>query len=282
MQAQPAGVLDALARCVRVEVHDVVRIDEAHRHAPRLSLIGQRPSRRAQPVDGAAGGQMVERVAAQSVPDQVSGREVVGEAVLLHLGRHEGADLARVGRLAEMPLALVGGVVAGLAQQMPERGMRERQVPHPRHVEILEHAIVGSLQSRHHHGARRGAHRRRTLVVRERYSAILQALMPGQGQAPGPLRVIAFLVGEDEQDVRSRIPVAGGNNRRRRRCLRPSRADERGREERGERGAGCRREEGPPCRVWPGCFTLCHDNTRVGNSPRRNCMIHPKLNDKCN
>ena len=264
MQAQPAAVLHALARRIGVEVHDVVRIDEAHRHAPRLALVRQRPARGAQPVDGAAGGEMVEAVAPQRMADQVAGREIVGEAVSLHLRRHERADLARVGRLAEMPLALVGRVVAGLAQHVPQRRMRERQVAHPRHVEIFEHAVVGSLQPRHHHRARRGAHRRRTLVVREGDPPALQMVVPRQRQALRPLRVIALLIGEDEENVGAGAAAARGGNDGRcgRLALRPSDARQSRPEEGGGGGARGGRKESPSRRIRSVLLVKGHGNAR--------------------
>ena len=279
MHAQLAAVLHAFAGRVGVEVHDIVRIDEAHRHAPRLALVRQRPPRGAQPVDGAAGGEMVEAVAAQRMADQVARREVVGKAVSLHLGRHERADLARVGRLAEMPLALVGGVIPGLAQHMPEGRRRKRQIVHPRHVEILEHAIVGSLQPRHHHRARRSAHRRRTLVIREGDAPALQPVMPRQRQALGPLGVITLLIREDDEDVGPGTPAArGGNDGRRGRLPLSPRDTGQGRPEKGggggARGGG---EEGPSGRIWLLLLVKGHGNARYWKTLPRNLYDPSKI-----
>ena len=207
LKAQLAGVLELFAGRVGVEVHDVVRVYEAHVHAPRLAVIAQRPALRAQPVDGAASRDVVEAVAAQRVADQVSGREIVGKSVFLHVRGHESVDRIGVEVPAQVPLALVGGVVACLAQHLA--GGRRRQVAHPGHVEILEHAVVHGLQAGHDHRPGRGAHRRRALVVGEGRAGALEALVSGQRQARRPLVVKAFLVCEDEEDVQG--PVAARN-----------------------------------------------------------------------
>jgi len=46
---QFSGVLDLLPRRIRVEVHDVVRVDEADKQTPRLTLIRERAADATQP-----------------------------------------------------------------------------------------------------------------------------------------------------------------------------------------------------------------------------------------
>ena len=68
---------------VRVDVHDVVRIDEIDRHEPRLALRPQRLAVAAQPARDAVGGEAVIGVAAESAVDQVADAEEVVEAIAL-------------------------------------------------------------------------------------------------------------------------------------------------------------------------------------------------------
>lgn len=156
---------------------------------------------RPQPVDRAARSDLVETVPAERMANEVARREIIREAVFLHFRRHELRDRGGFELARQMPLALVSGVVAGLPQHMAERRNLEREILHPRHIEIFEHAVVGCLQSSQHHRARRRAHRRRTLVICKSDASSLKPLMPGEHDALRPLCLVALLVGEDEEDV---------------------------------------------------------------------------------
>lgn len=59
MHKQIAGVLNVLPRRVRVEIHNVMRIDEADEKAPGLAFIAEWASLAAQPRDRAACDQVV-------------------------------------------------------------------------------------------------------------------------------------------------------------------------------------------------------------------------------
>ena len=64
---QLAGVLDVLAGFVGVEVHDVVRVDQADEQRPWFALVGHRPAGVAQPGLRGAADHRVSGIAAQVV-----------------------------------------------------------------------------------------------------------------------------------------------------------------------------------------------------------------------
>lgn len=216
---QAPGVLHPLAGKIRIEVHDVVRVDQAHEQRPWLAVFGERPPLVAQPGDGAARNQVVEPVAAQPVCQHVARPGEIREAVLLHLAREEPVPVVVVERTVQVPLAFVRGVVTRLAQHVANRRHLGRQGLHPRRVGVFEHAVVGGLQAREQHRAGRSAHHRGAIVVLESHAIACEALVPRQAVAGRQAREEAFLVGENEDDVVlvCRAALAGD---RRRRCHR--------------------------------------------------------------
>ena len=122
---EAALCLDRRAWRIGVVEHHVVRIHQVDREEPRLAFRRQFAPLAAQPASGHGGDDAVVQVAALGVGDDVADAEVVGEAVGLHL---LGEDLGRAAELVDrlellgqVPLALVGGVVAGLAQHVAHR-----------------------------------------------------------------------------------------------------------------------------------------------------------------
>jgi hypothetical protein len=184
-----------------------VRIDEVHREEPRLALGGEVLAAAAQPAHAHRGRDLVVQVPAAVVRDDVADAHVVAEAVGLHLLREDlrrRAELVdRLELLRQVPLALVGGVVPGVAQQVADRADVGRQAADPREVRVVEHLRVLDVAAGVQHRARRRAHARVDAVVLEHRTAAREPLVRRQ---PVVARQLArpeetFLVGEDEKDV---------------------------------------------------------------------------------
>ena len=196
-----------LAGPVGVEEHDVVRIHEVDGEKPWLPLRRQLLAAAAQPARAHRRRDAVVQVAAAVVGDDVADAEVVAEPVRLHLARE---DLCRRAELVDglellgqVPLALVGGVVAGVAQEVAHGADVRREASDPREVGVVEHLRVLDVAPGVEDRTRRRAHAGVDPVVLERRSRADQPLVRRQ---PVVRRQLAgakepLLVGEDEQDV---------------------------------------------------------------------------------
>ncbi len=100
----------------------------------------------------------------------------------------------------EVPLALVGGVVAELAQDLADGRQLRIEALHVRHAGIVEDAVMGLMQACIDHGAGGRAHVGGDVVILEERPRIAQPFPAGQGERPSVAHVL-FLVGQDEQDV---------------------------------------------------------------------------------
>ena len=196
-----------LAGPVGVQEHDVVRIDQVHGQEPGFALGRQILAAAAQPAHAHRGRDRVVQVAAAVVRDDVADADVVTEAVGLHLAgedpRRRGEFVDGLELLGQVPLALVGGVVAGLAQAVADGADVGRQAADPGEVRVVEHLRVLDVAAGVEHRTRRRAHAGIDAVVLEPRAQAQQPLVPRQPevgrQFAGP--EVALLVGEDEQDV---------------------------------------------------------------------------------
>src|SRR5581483_10087946 len=210
--------LDPLAGGIGVEEHDVVRVYEVYREIPGLPLLVEGLAASAQPADGGRGSERVELVAAAVMPDQVADADEVGEAVLVHQV-HEGLGdfpflVLVLHGAVEVPLSLIGGVVAEGAKYLADRADAGRQVGLPREARVVEHARVLDMLAGIDHRARRCADAARDRVVREGHAGALQPLTPRKGDGPTVEvalligKEVALLIGKNEQDVQSRRQCA--------------------------------------------------------------------------
>ena len=250
--------LHRLAGQVGVEPHHVVRIDEVDREVPGLLAVGHRPALGFQPLHGLRRGDGIVLVAAQRAFDVIAGAGVVVEAVVLVHHRFE-QRLDVVGlvldghRGIEMPLALVGGVVAELAQDLADGRQPGIQALHVGHAGIVEDAVMRHVQAGIDHRARGRAHVGRDVMVLEEGAGAAQALVAGHREGPRVAHVL-FLVGQDEQDVVAAVARArriGGGEARFAAAGDGGRLGDRGIGRHGgagQRGAGL--EERPARRCW--------------------------------
>ena len=200
-------------------------------------------SSRARPREPAGchgGDDPVVQVAPLVVGNDIADAEIVGEAVGFHLlgedpgRRTEGVDGLEL--LGQVPFALIGGVVARLAQHVPHGSELCRHAVDPGEVGVVEHARVLDVLAGIAHRARGRAHAGIDAMVQERSPARLQTLVARQPVAFGQLTGAeeAFLVRQEEQDVVS-IRGTGGAGPRWNRLGR----DARGRIARAERQRDC-------------------------------------------
>jgi hypothetical protein len=123
-----------------------VRVHEVHGEEPRLALRREIATLAAQPARRHRRDHAVVQIAAARVRDDVADPVVIGEAVLLHLLREDlrrRAELVdRLELFREMPLALVRGVVARVAQHVADRADVGRQARDPGEVRVVEHLGV--------------------------------------------------------------------------------------------------------------------------------------------
>ena len=204
-----ALALDVLGADVGVEIHRVVRIDEVDREVPVLPLGAQRLGFRAQPRDRGRERAVVVGIAAQGSVDHVADAEEVLEAVGL-----QGLAIVEQGRVdrlvveievgRQMPLALIGGVIAQLGQPVADRLDVRREVALPDRAEVVGDAGVLDVLAGIDDRARRGADAGGRLVVEEGDGLLLDRLAPRHRERPG--REEVFLVDQHEEDV-----VAGGH-----------------------------------------------------------------------
>src|SRR5262249_32626701 len=80
----------------------------------------------------------------------------------------------------------------------------------PRAVAVVEHLVVRRLKPGHEDRARRRTHDGAGVVLGEGDAGFLQPLVGGQGEPRWPLRGVALLVGEDEEDVQTALAPARG------------------------------------------------------------------------
>ena len=156
--------LDHLLR-VGVEEHHIMRVDEVHGHEPRCggSDLG---SARRQPVDGLIGNHRILQSPIQRAALHIAEILVLGEAVGLH---RIAGPLRR--KLREVPLALVDGVIAQIAEHVADGGQGVRiglHVVDPGEIGVVEHAGVRRMPPGVHHRTGRRAHSRGRVVMVER------------------------------------------------------------------------------------------------------------------
>ena len=201
MHHQATGVLNLLARRIGVEVHDVVRVHEAHEERPGFALIGQRATLLAQPGHRACTNHRVVGIAALGMCQHIARPDVIREPVGIHFAGEEPVQLFAVECAVQMPLALVRGVVPGLPEHVSNRGYIRRERLHVGHVRVLEHAVVAGLKPGQHHRARAGTHHRRAVVIAEGGAFPAQPLLARQSIARREAIDVALLIAEDEHDV---------------------------------------------------------------------------------
>src|SRR5262249_3308481 len=100
-----------------------------------------------------------EEVPAGIVCDDIAYAEIVAEAVSLHFlcedfGRRA-EFVYRFKFFGEMPLALVCGVISGVAHHVAERRKIGRQTADPRKIRIVEHLRILDMAGGIHDGSRR-------------------------------------------------------------------------------------------------------------------------------
>ena len=159
------------------------------------------------------GGEAVISVAAEAAVDEVTDAEEVVEAVAfddLAILRHRRVDrdsrLVEIG--AQVPLALIGGVIAEIAHAMADRLDRRRHVGLPEIVEIVEGARVLDVLARIDDRPGGGAHAGGGLMIGEGDALRFQKF--ARRNRERPLGKEVLLIDKDEQDV-----VAGGRRVRR-------------------------------------------------------------------
>ncbi len=194
-----------LAAPVGVHPHHVMRIHEIDREIPGLFAVGHRPALGLQPLDRLRRRDLVVLVAALGALDEVADAGVIVEAVVaIHHGLEQRLDVAGVvlhrHRAVQVPLALVGGVVAHPAQDLADGRQLGIQALHVGHAGIVEDAVMRRVQAGIDHRARGRAHVRRDLVVLEEGARAAQPLVARQWDRPARAHVV-FLVGQDEEDV---------------------------------------------------------------------------------
>ena len=174
---------------------------QRHEQCPRPLLVGEGTAPVAQPRERGSADDVVELVATQRLSHHVARPHVVREPVVVHFRGEQALGALDVERGVEMPLALVGGVVAA----HPERVADGRDVVahrrHVAHVGVVEHLGVRSLQSGDHHRSRTRAHRCRGVVLLEADALGLQSFSSRQVHALWPRVEVPLLIGEDEDDV---------------------------------------------------------------------------------
>jgi hypothetical protein len=208
--------LHSCAGRVGVVEHYVVRIDEIHRQEPRFLRGGQFTALAAQPAARHRGGDTVVPVAALRVRNDVADPDVVREPVGLHFLREDLRGAAELidglEFLGQVPLALVGRVIARFAQHVADRANVGRHALDPRKVRVVEHPRVLDVLAGVQHRSGRRAHAGIDRVVGKDRAPLHQALMRRQrvpgGQLARPKE--ALLVRQDEDDVVG-PPSAGGS-----------------------------------------------------------------------
>ena len=210
-----------LAGRVGVHPHDVVRIDQVDREIPGLTLVGHRPALGFQPLDRLRRHDLVVLVAALGAFDEVAGSGVVVETVVaVHHGLEQRLDvvgpvLRRHGAV-QVPLALVGGVVAELAQDLADGRQLGIEALHVGQAGIVEDAVLRRVQARIDHRARGRAHVGCDLVVLQIGAGAAQPLVSRQRHGPARPHIL-LLVGQDEEDVVAAVAGARRLGRRERR-----------------------------------------------------------------
>ena len=205
--------LHGLAGLVGVDPHHVVRIDEVDGEVPGLLAVGHRPAHRLQPLAGLCAGDLVVLIAAQRALDEVAGAGVVEEAVVLvHHGLEQRLDVVGVvlgGHGAvQVPLALVGSVVAELAQDLADGRQLGAEALLVRHAGIVEDAVQRLVKPGIDRRPRRRAHVGGDMVVLEERRHAAQPFAARQREGPRIAHVL-FLVGQDEQHVVAAVVRTG-------------------------------------------------------------------------
>src|SRR6516164_3716321 len=145
--------LNRLSRRVRIDVHDVMWIDQIYSHEPWLALCLQFLRGALEPRHSGVGRKTIIPVSTDWAVNQVAKSEEIRESVLFD--RVAVLQQWRVDRLvrriegaAEMPLALIGGVIAELPQTMTDRHLLGRHVALPRGLHVIEDARMLDVLTR--------------------------------------------------------------------------------------------------------------------------------------
>ena len=195
------GVALLVARLIDRKPHDVVGIDQGHGEEPGVGPPGAgsggiSPAARGvagQPLGGIAGDDRVEVHAGPGPPHEVAIVAVpVGEAVGLHV---------RGGRVRQVPLADVGGAVAGAVEDRPQGRGRGGELGVLGHDHVVEHAVALEVPAGEQAGPARRAGGGVGEVVGELEALGPQPVPPGQGDSRGDPGSLPLLVGDDQQDV---------------------------------------------------------------------------------
>jgi hypothetical protein len=181
-----------------------VRIDQIDREEPRLVELA------ADLVEPLHGGAHRRPVIAIAVPDLA-----VRIAVDIEVGEAEGferlvglrigpvAELRRVRKVAQMPFALVGRVVAEIAQMMPDRAKVRVELREGRRAVIDHHVGLLRVAAEIDDGARGRTGRRVDVVFAEEGAALMHPVMRGEVERARQRLRRPLLIGHDEEDVRT-------------------------------------------------------------------------------
>src|SRR5262245_51204294 len=110
--------------------------------------------------------------------------------------------LCRIDGAAEMPFALIGGVVAELLQTVPDRYHVSGHVALPGSLHIVKDASMLDVLTGVDNGTCRRAHLSRSLVIKEGGAVLLQVFPPWHRK--GPFLKEMLLIDEHEQNVVAR------------------------------------------------------------------------------
>ena len=184
-----------------VVAHDVVRVHEVHGQEPGLVAVDRRGPV-PQPADRLAGDDRVDlqagpRPAVQVAP-VVELRESVG---LERVGGRAGVRRVLV-RAGQVPLALVGAVVAGRPQHRAQGAQRRVERADVGHVVVVVDLRVGHVPPGVDHRPGRAALRGRDVVPVEGDPALLEPRPRGEDEAVRARQRVPLLVAGDQQDVR--------------------------------------------------------------------------------
>ena len=179
--SQLCAGLGRLSRRIRVEIHNVVWVDEVDSEEERLALRVQRGALIAQPVGGVGRDGGVGRVALLDAAGRVSVGIPVGEAVNFEpVGGVENGVVGVIVDAAagQMQLALVGCVIAAAAHDIADGGELRAHRVHIAHVRIVEHLCIGDVAASVDDGAGGGGHGRTDVVFFKRGADVFEPFSP--------------------------------------------------------------------------------------------------------
>ncbi len=186
------GVALGVPRLIDGKPHDVVRVDQPDTEEPRLVDLGPVPD----PGRAVLGDRLVElgAGAGEAPPGHVVPGPVT-EAVGLHV---------RGGGGFQVPFALERGVVALASQQVAEGDGVVGELGVLATTRVLGHPVFGHVLAGEQGGSAGGARRGVGVVVGELQPTVDQALPVRERVAIGEPVPLAFLIRDDQEDVRLR------------------------------------------------------------------------------